>query len=167
MKLWIYFSVLWLLISSNAIADDLVDKFDSWSLIETEQDGQKICYLTSSPASSSGNYKKRSEAYVLVTNRGDGIMEVSVSSGYNYKEKSTVTIDIDKKYEHEFFTTNETPRTAWAKDHDEDQKVIEEMIKGNMITVRGTSTKGTKSKDAYSLKSFGKAAEKLKNQCYK
>ncbi len=147
-----------------AYAQQLKESSRAWNVFTIDQDGRKVCYITSAATNKTGNYKRRGEPYVLVTYRGDGVSEVSISSGYPYKAKSTVNLAIeDKKYE--LFTTDETPKIAWANDADEDKSIVESMKQGNSLIAKGTSKLGTYSKDTYSLMGFSKAHEKMTELC--
>lgn len=154
-----------LLFPLNSFSADLIAEFNSWSVFNTIQENEKICYMTSAPVHKSGNYSVRAEPYILVTYRGDNISEISVYSGYDYKKNSFVDVNIDGKHQHELFTTEETPRMAWAKDSEEDAKIVDEMMKGVTISAKGTSIKDSYSKDKYSLKGFTQAYEKMKSSC--
>jgi hypothetical protein len=144
-----------------------VRSFDKWELFKILDDSQKTCFLTSSPAKEKGTFKKRSQPYVLVTYHGRGTPEVSISSGYNYDAGSVVDVSIigkeAKKYE--FFTSDKTPKVAWAKDSKTDGDVIKSMKSGTDFTAKGISSAGTNSEDTYSLKGFAAAVEGLVKFC--
>ena len=109
----------------------------AWSVFSTKQGNEKICYITSSPISKTGNYTRRGEPYALVTYRGDGVSEVSISSGYPYKNKSSVALSVDKKKDFSLFTTNETPKISWARDSSGDKAIITAMKAGVRMSAKG------------------------------
>lgn len=146
-------------------AQTLDSEHKYWSVFSMKQDGKKICYITSTPTKESGNYTRRGEPYLLITYRGNNISEVSASSGYPYKPKSDVKITVDKKHKINLFTSNDTPKIAWANDKNDDKKIVTLMIKGNFMEVHGISKKNTYSKDTYSLLGFGKAYNRMKKIC--
>ncbi len=152
---------------SNVAAQTLDGEHKNWSVFSLKQDGKKICYITSTPIKEAGNFTRRSEPYLLVTYRGNNISEVSASSGYPYKQKSNVSIDIDGKTKETLFTSAETPKIAWAKDEKSDAKLVLSMRKGSNLVVSGTSTKGTYSKDTFSLMGFSAALKRMKSLCSK
>lgn len=154
-----------LFISSHAQAQTFDSEHKHWSVFSLKQNGKKICYITSTPIKEDGNFTKRGEPYLLVTYNGNNVSEVSASSGYPYKKGTNVTINIDKKQKHSFFTSSETPKVAWAKDAKMDKLVISHMKKGNKMTVRGTSPKGTYSLDTYSLLGFSAATKRMISLC--
>jgi invasion protein IalB len=153
---------LLIVVLSCAANAQVKDKtFKSWTVYTTELQGKKACYLASFPSAKTGNYTKRDEPYFLVTKIGDGIFELSVSSGYEYKANSDVKADIQgDKYN--MFTKGDL---AWAKDSKQDAKMIAAMKKKNNINIRGTSLKGSYSVDKYSLAGFGDAYNRMNTLC--
>ena len=67
-------------------------------------------------------------------------------------------VKIDKA-DYTFYSEDET---AWTN---EDSEIIYAMKKGNYLTVIGESSRGTKTKDTYTLKGFTAAFNKLINDC--
>ncbi|MCE3232002.1 MAG: uncharacterized protein K0R98_259 [Rickettsiaceae bacterium] len=145
--------------SANAQVKDKA--FKDWAVYSTELQGKKICYIASFPTGKTGNYKKRDQPYFLVTKIGQGVFEVSASSGFDYKVKSDISLDIQgNKYK--MFTKGDL---AWAADNKQDNKIIEFMRKKNSMSVRGTSLKGTYAVDKYSLAGFGAAFDRMNDIC--
>ncbi len=151
-----------LVTAAPAAAQELVASSGDWRVFTIKQDGKTLCYIASLPINKSGNYTKRGEPYLIVTRLASGIDEVSVSSGYNYKRNSDVTLDFGNKKTFKLFTRVEL---AWAYDQAADKAIINTMIAGDKVTVRGTSWKGTYSSDLYSLKGFTAAHKKMKSVC--
>lgn len=154
-------------LSTQALAAESVfdSEYKAWSVFSTTQDGEKVCYITSSPTTKTGNYKRRGEPYALITYRGNGVAEVSVSSGYPYKKGSTVDVVISDIHNFKLFTTEETPKISWAKDMATDKKLVGRMKKGSALTAKGYSRLGTYSKDTYSLMGFTKAYNRMVALC--
>lgn len=146
---------------SHAQAQELVESHDAWRVFTADKNGKKTCYIASLPTKKEGNYSKRGEAYILVTHRNGNQDEVSVSSGYRYKENSEVTLHFGQ-VKHGLFTKDDL---AWAYDAKGDRTIVKEMIRGRTVEARGTSWKGTFSKDTYSLKGFTAAHRKMKELC--
>jgi len=146
-------------------AQTLDSEHKYWSVFKMKQNGKNVCYITSTPKSEAGNYTRRGEPYLLVTYRGNGVSEVSASSGYPYKPDSDVKVTIDKKHKISLFTSSDTPKIAWANNAAEDKKLVQLMKKGNSIKVHAISKKNTYSKDTYSLFGFSKAFNRMKSAC--
>lgn len=130
-------------------------------MFQAEKSGQVLCYIGSLPVKKEGNYSKRGDAYLLVTHKGGNQDEVSVSSGYPYKENQAVKLQIGQR-SFDLFSKGEL---AWAYNAGMDKAMVKEMIRGNKLVVRGTSWKGTTSKDTYSLKGFTDAHRRMKQLC--
>lgn len=144
----------------GAHAQKLETTVSDWNVMTMEKEGRTVCYVGSKPVDSVGNFKKRGEAYVLVTARDSKIDEVSVTSGYPY-EKDKVSVEIEGK-EFAMFSEEET---AWAPDDEQDKAMISAMKRGKLLVVKGTSEKSTGSQDTYSLKGFSKAFGEMKKRC--
>jgi hypothetical protein len=143
--------------SSAAAAPLLVETHEAWRVFQAGN----VCYIASLPVKKEGNYSKRGEAYVLVTHKSGNLDEVSVTSGYPYKENHDVKLQIGQR-SFDLFSKGEL---AWAYNAQVDKDLVKAMIRGNDLQVRGTSWKGTSSKDTYSLKGFTDAHRGMKQLC--
>ena len=145
-----------------ANSQEFKQSYDDWSVYNVEQDGQKLCYALSLPVDRSGNYNKRADPYVMITNIGGGKDEFSVTSGYKYKKDISPKIIIGKNdydlgvVEGEF---------AWFKTSEYDGIIVDKMKKGKAMTIKGTSAKGSYSGDTYSLKGFSAAHDEIHSLC--
>jgi invasion protein IalB len=146
-------------------AQQLDNIYNDWSVFTLQQRGEKICYIASAPIRKSGNYRKRGEPYLLVTHRSKKVDEVSTSSGYPYAKNSKVKVLLDGTKNYALFTSAEVPEVAWARDTTQDKTIVDNMKKGSVLTVRGTSRIGTYSEDRYSLMGFTKAHQRMKALC--
>lgn len=134
-----------------------------WSAFEFSEDGKPACYMASQPKKAEGNYKKRGDVFAIVTHRPKEKRrdEVSIVAGYKYAKDSWVEVAVGKKT-FKLFTQDDG---AWAPDKDSDAKLVKAMIKGSKMIVSGTSARGTKTKDTYSLSGFTKAYEAIGKAC--
>ncbi len=142
------------LVTSQASARNLEQLIDDWHVLTTEQEGNKVCYIAAVPTSKEGNYKKRSEPYLLVSKFTNREPEVSISAGYRYKPGAPVKITISNN---KFDLQKIKGEVAWAVNTELDNSLIAAMKAGNNLTAKGTSTVGSYSIDTYSLKGFTKA----------
>jgi len=129
-----------------------------WHVYKTA-DGTK--YMISYPKKEDGNFKKRARPYIMVASYQDQVVEVTIYSGYHYKQKSKVDVSIKvgnggtestKKF-HMYVNKD----MAWNEASKSDLDMIDAMRSGNSVTVYGISTKGTFSSDTYSLHGFDKS----------
>lgn len=142
----------------------LMAAYDAWEAYVFEENGHKVCYMASQPGNAEGNYTKRGDSFALITHRpADNTRNVfSYIAGYPYKAGSEVVLKIDEQ-EFKLFTQDET---AWAPDSETDTKIAEALKNGKSMVVTGTSTRGTNTKDTYSLKGSTKAYEKITKECF-
>lgn len=145
--------------SANAQVKDKVVK--DWTVYTVKMQGKKTCYIASFPKSSSGNFDKRDDPYLMVTYLGGDLAEVSTSSGYKYKEGSRVNVEIGTRK----FTMFTAGELAWPNDAGADKDFIAAMKKQNFVKIKGASIMGTYSIDKYSLTGFDAAFERMKGLC--
>ncbi len=142
---------------------EVLDVFRNWTAYVIGSGGSKICFISSQPSRSEGNYTRRGDIFAYVTHRaGDGGVrgEVSFETGYTYKKDSTVTVGIGKKR----FVLFTEAGNAWASEGD-DGKLVKAMKAGRTMSVRGTSSRGTLTTDSYSLLGFTKAYGAIDKVC--
>jgi invasion protein IalB len=149
--------------AAQSAEPEAIGSFGDWQAVTFAENGNKGCYITSKPTKEEGQYSQRGRVYVLVTHRpADGSFDVvSVVAGYTYGDSSDVTLTIDQT-DFALFTSKDT---AWAPDSATDKQLVEAMKKGNSMVVRGTSSRGTKTTDTYSLSGFTKAYQAIAEAC--
>lgn len=160
----IIFALLLVLFAGNAIASHpkLIGHHGKWSAYEMKEDGKKICYMMSAPIKQEGNFKKRGDVYVMITHRpaSKSYNVVSFHGGYTFAKGSSVNVSIGKD-NFELFTQGET---AWTND-DTDGAIVNSIKKGDKITAKGKSSKGTETMDTYSLKGSSQAYQAINKAC--
>ena len=87
--------------------------------------------------------------------------EVNFIAGYNYKKNSSVKVKINKKT-FDLFTQQDG---AWSREPSVDAKLVKAMKNGNRMTVIGTSSRGTKTTDTYSLSGFTAVKKRIDKAC--
>jgi len=137
--------------------------FQDWRAYTYQVDGKKICYAVSKPKSSRPTNVRRGEIYMMVTNRpGEKVKdEVSVYIGYPFKSESSARIRIGGDAT-DLFTKGEN---AWTPNPETDGKLIKQMRRGRSMVINGTSARGTKTTDTYSLMGFTKAHRAIASAC--
>lgn len=148
---------------SRAQAIERLGDYSDWSAFKYLEDGKLICFMASEPTKAEGNYTKRGQIHAMVTHRPEEnrVDEVSIQAGYSYKENAPVEVQIGTM-NMRLFTEGES---AWTVDKDSDKKLVQAMIKGSTMMVEGTSTRGTNTKDTYSLSGFTRAYEAISKAC--
>ena len=127
-----------------------------WNFVkETE-----YCYIGSAPIETDiPEGKQRGITYILVyrINKSKDAI-VQIAAGYPYKKDQKVSVTIDNS-QFDFYSEDDA---AWFND---DNKVIFAMKKGIKLTVKGESSRGTKTTDIYTLKGFTAAYNQLFKDC--
>jgi len=149
--------------SISMAADKPLGTFKVWSAISFEDDGKTVCMMWSQPEKAEGDYKQRGEIFVFVTHRpGDGEMnKLSFEAGYTFKESSDVRVTIDGQA----FTLSTDGSTAWSHDSKDDARMVKAMRAGSTMIAEGTSGRGTKTRDTYSLGGFTAAHNAISKAC--
>lgn len=151
------------LVATPAAADKSLGTFKVWSAMTFEEDEKTVCMMWSQPEKAEGNYKKRGEIFVFVTHRpGDREMnKVSFETGYTFKESSEVRVTIDGK-SYSLYTDGST---AWSYDVKDDTRMVKAMRAGRTMIMEGVSSRGTKTRDTYSLSGFTAAHNAINKAC--
>jgi hypothetical protein len=138
-----------------------------WSVF-VESD-PKECWGVSSPKETVNTRDGR----IVAVRRGDILLfvfyrpgaevkgQVTFTGGYPFKPGSTVNLDIGGT-EFELFTEDEW---AWPASTADDAKIITAMKRGAQAVVTAVSSKGTQTKDTFSLLGFTAALEDAEKRC--
>ncbi len=147
-----------------AISKELA-KFNDWSAYSEGEEKNMACMAVSKPKKAEGDYKKRGDIFAILTHLPgqDKWNEFSIVAGYNYKADSNPDILIgDLKFQ--LFTSGSR---AWSFSPSDDEKIIKALKSSMKMTVIGTSSRGTITKDTYSLLGFSKSYQKINEACKK
>ncbi len=153
------------LLPATASAEEpkFIEEFNDWSAYSYNAGGGKVCYVVSQPKGSEPKNVRRDKIFFLVQHRPkDNVRsEVSTIIGYKFKEGSTASINIDGQ-DLRLFTNGDG---AWAESGDVDRKIVAAMKAGKSMSVEGTSWRGTKTTDNYSLSGITAAINKIDSIC--
>lgn len=137
--------------------------FKDWSAHSEGKGKARTCWIYSEPVKDEGNYKKRGRIYLLVTHRpGEKtVNQVQFTAGYTFKKGSAVQVAIGAK-KFELFTNGDT---AWARSTKDDSALVAAMRGGARMVVNGQSSRGTKTRDTYSLSGISAAHKAIGKAC--
>lgn len=148
--------------SSNLVAEK-----SDWSVFEDTN--PKECWGVAVP----DNTVNTRDGRVVAVSRGDILLmvlyrptananaQVTFNGGYPFASDSKVNISISGT-DFGLFTDGEW---AWPENETEDAKIVAAMKKGADAVVTGVSTRGTKTKDTFSLRGFTAALEEAQKRC--
>jgi invasion protein IalB len=135
-----------------------------WKVYSFPEGGKRTCYMAAQPEKQEGNYSRRGEPSFFVTRWPGGDKNaVSVQMGYGLKDGDAVSVDIQGRA----FTLRAEGEGAWTQDAAADTEILKAMKAGATMTLRGTSARGTKTEDTYSLKGVSGAYGALEKECGK
>ena len=151
--------------AAQAAAPQLIGEYDDWAAYSVKDGKGTICYMASTPKKDEGKYTKRGDIYVIITHRPaeKSFDVVNFVAGYTYKSGAPV-VKIGKDSFSRLFTDGDK---AWAIDDKADKELVAAMKRGQRMIVDGVSSKGTKTKDTYSLKGFSGAYKAISSKCKK
>jgi invasion protein IalB len=141
----------------------LLQKYDDWQVFLHETKDEKVCFAASAPKEMEPKAAKRGAVFFYLTTwQKDGVRnEVSVKAGYDFKPDSTPTVAIGP----DEFQLYPKQDKAFMRDPAEERKLLDAMRKGQNLTVKGTSSRGTSTTDSYSLKGLASALKQLETAC--
>jgi invasion protein IalB len=174
-KFFLFFSMLGAitLMSAHASFDSaraqsaaqLLGEFGDWGAYTATPGGKKVCFALAKPTASETNppNRPRDPAWLFVSTRPEEKVkeEVSVIFGYPLKANSDATVEIGST-NFAMYTQNDG---AWVKNAAEEARLVDAMRKGAEITVRGESSRGTKTTDQFSLKGITQALDRAASEC--
>jgi len=150
--------------SADAAADrKLLGSFRDWDAYVLDTGGKRECYMISLPKETRPHNVRRGKIYVMVAHRPAAAVsnEVSVIVGYPFRKNSTATAIVDGR-SFQMFTQGDS---AWLYDAKQDAAMVAAMKKGARLTVKGTSSRGTRTTDRYSLMGFTAAYKAISRAC--
>ena len=148
--------------STNRVATET-----DWSVFEESE--PRECWSVSAPKETVNTRDgrvvavRRSDILLMVFYRPDANVkgQVTFTGGYPFAEGSTVNLNISGN-EFELFTEGEW---AWPASADEDKQIITAMKRGTDAVLTARSSRGTQTKDTFSLLGFTAAAEDADKRC--
>jgi invasion protein IalB len=151
-------------VAIDAVAQEpkAIGRYGEWVAYTVKAQKQLVCYIASQPTKEKGKYKRRGDVFARVSHRpaAKSFGVVSFVAGYTYKQDSDVLVSIGGNE----FTLYTDAGTAWADDK-LDRKLVAAMKAGRTMEVRGTSSRGTLTKDTYSLAGFTRAHQEIGKAC--
>nr|WP_137701807.1 invasion associated locus B family protein [Marimonas lutisalis] len=138
-----------------------------WSVFE--DNNPRECWAVSSPKETVNTKNGR----VVAVRRGEILLmaffrpeagvagQITFTGGYPFASGSTVNLNIDGS-EFELFTEGEW---AWPASPSDDAKILTAMKRGRSAVLSARSSRGTQTKDTFSLSGFTAAVEDAEKRC--
>lgn len=149
--------------TAGAAAPKVLGEYGDWIAYYYRDGSGPVCYMASTPKKDEGKYTKRGDIYVVITHRPHekSYDVINVNAGYTYKTASEAVLKIGAQT-FKMFTNGDK---AWSFNAKDEKAIVEAMKRGNRMIVDGISSKGTKTKDTYSLNGFSSAYKAISNKC--
>ena len=152
--------------AQEQVSENAVASITDWTVFVEEN--PKECWGVSEPT----NTVNTRDGRVVAANRGQILLmvfyrpekadgQVAFTGGYPFRDDSSVSVDIGGT-EFTMFTDGEWAWTASASD---DAKLVAAMKRGANAVVTGISSRGTTTKDTFSLLGFTAAVEDAEKRC--
>jgi hypothetical protein len=157
------------LVAGAAAAQERVDAKRDWSIFQAGDGAQKVCWIVSQPKSSTAErggqtvQVDRGDIFLMIAVRpaDDVKNEVSFISGYPFEKGSNVTVSVGSD-EFTMFTDGEN---AWTSSKADDDRLTSAFRAGADARVVGESSRGTTTRDTFSLMGFSDALEAARERC--
>lgn len=144
----------------------LINSYRKWDAMRASDKGFEMCYTISTPTKWRASKKgaRRGDIYFTVTSRPRFKIKDQVNAivGYTLRSGSEVSITIDGKHRFKLFTEG---GGAWAYAPRDDSRLVAAMKAGSTMVVTGTSSRGTRTTDTYSLSGFTAASNAVNKRC--
>lgn len=149
--------------AASAQTPESLGQFNQWAAYAYSADGGRVCYVISQPQRTEPSGVNRGSIYLFVSHRpGEGVRnEVSVITGYPYREGSQTTVEIGS----DTFVMFTKDDGAWVENASEESRLVTAMKGGSNMVVRGTSSRGTQTTDTYSLMGITAAINAIDGEC--
>jgi hypothetical protein len=143
----------------------LLKQFGDWGAYTASPGGKKVCFAIAKPATSETEPpgKSRNPPYMFISSRPAEKVtdEISIIIGYPFKPNSEATVAIGSTS----FALYTQQDGAWIKNSAEEANLIAAMRTGHNAVLKGTSAKGTRSTDVFSLKGLAEAIDRFDQEC--
>ena len=163
---YVFLFLITFVFSANAMeAPRHIGDYGDWAAYTYKENGKNVCYIASTPKRDEGKYTKRGDIYAVVTHRPaeKSFDVVNVVAGYTYKTESKAVVKIGKQT----FNLYTQDDKAWTLTPQDDAKLVAAMKRGERMIIDGVSSRGTQTKDTYSLRGFMRAYTAISAKCGK
>ncbi len=152
---------------AQEVSNNQVAAKTDWSVFV--EDNPKECWSVSTPTETVNTRDGR----VVAANRGEILLmvffrpeanangQVAFTGGYPFRDGSQVSVEISGT-EYSLFTDGDW---AWPASPADDVKLVAAMKRGAQAVVTGVSSRGTTTKDTFSLLGFTAATEDAEKRC--
>ncbi|MBJ7414105.1 MAG: hypothetical protein JHC88_01345 [Niveispirillum sp.] len=154
---------LLLALPATAAEPRLIGIFRDWNAFMLEEASGPVCWMVSRPKKMEGDFTKRGDVFLMITHRpAERTFDVvNFIAGYPFAEHAEVQVQVGKQ-SFKLFSKDEQ---AWAREADTDHAIAQALRQGSTLVVRGTSLRGSRTTDTFSLAGSGGAYQAIGDAC--
>ena len=141
----------------------LIGDFRDWSAYATSEGAGAVCFALSKPQDVNPIPDGYAEAYLYLTDRpAENIRhEFNLVAGYAFAPDSTATVSVSGQT-FDLFTENDA---AWLLDPAQGESLASAMRAGSSLLIEGTSDKGIRIAQSFSLAGATAASRAIETDC--
>ncbi len=147
----------------NSTIPSLEAKIQNWYIMSTTIKHRNVCYMVKYPEEQIGNHKETRKPYLMITFINNRRYEISISTGYKYRNNSVLNLSIDGT----IFKLAANNNIAWSQGVFDDFAMLNIMMTSFRAMASAESSVGTYSVDTYDLIGFKDAYQKMLSVCKK
>jgi hypothetical protein len=146
---------------------NLLGVFGNWSAFSSGSGSSLTCYALSKPRASQPKAAKRNAIYLMVSDWPARKVkaEPQIVYGYQAKEGAAAGLGVGPDKFAFFIRNSGKEGSAWLQQLADNARLVTAMQGGVTAVASGTSVKGTKTSDTYSLSGFNDALTKIHAVC--
>ena len=146
---------------------NLLGVFGNWSAYTTGTGSSLTCYALSKPRATRPAGTKRSAIYLMISDWPSRKVkaEPQIVYGYQAKEGGAAALAVGSDKFNFFIRNNGKDGSSWLQQLNDNGKLIDALGTGVSAVASGTSARGTKTSDTYSLAGFNDAMAKVHAAC--
>ena len=146
---------------------NLLGVFGNWSAYTTGTGSSLTCYALSKPRATRPAGTKRAAIYLMISDWPSRKVkaEPQIVYGYQAKENGVAALGVGSDKFPFFIRNNGKDGSAWLQQLTDNGRLMDAMHSGVSAVASGTSSRGTKTSDTYSLSGFNDALAKIHAAC--
>lgn len=146
---------------------NLLGAFGNWSAYSAGSGDSMTCYALSKPRATRPANAKRGAIYLMISDWPARKVkaEPQIVYGYQGKEGGAAALEVGRDKFAFFIRNNGKQGSSWLQQLNDNDRLIDAMHSGVSAVASGTSMRGTKTNDTYSLAGFNDALAKIHATC--
>jgi len=149
--------------SAQAQSVRLLGDFRDWSAYATSDSAGRVCFAITRPKQTDPVPDGLTDSYLYITHRpAESVRnEINLVAGYVFSTDSTATGSVGGR-EFQMFTSGDA---AWLENPSESADVTGSIRAGTTLVIEGTSDKGIKVRQTFSLSGATAASRAIDSEC--